>query len=267
MYQADIVELVHQNLAETIREITRRSRGVVHEEGGLLLYAGAPLDPALWNGALRVHPGLPAEEVVNRARRFFEERGRGFTLHAMGPLDPDLDATMKSIGRKADSDSPQMVLEAPIQPPPILPGVTMQEVNTDEQREDFLTAVSSGFRELGVRADTWWAAYPDVRSLSAPHIVAIVAYLERNPVAGAMVYMSHGVAEVIHVGVSPAHRRRGLGELVTCAVISAGFDRGARMASLQATPMGESVYRRIGFREIARYRWYIFPAPEEAQTP
>lgn len=174
---------------------------------------------------------------------------------------------MQSFERKADSDSPEMVLEAPIGPPPVLPGDTVREVNTDGQREDFLTAVSSGFRGLGVRDDTWRAAYPDVRSLSAPHIVAIVAYLERSPVAGAMVYVSHGVAEGIHVGVSPAHRRRGLGEFVTHAVTSAGFDRGARLASLQATLMGESIYRRIGFREIARYPWYTFPAPQEARKP
>jgi hypothetical protein len=31
--------------------------------------------------------------------------------------------------------------------------------------------------------------------------------------------------------------------------------------------MGESVYRRIGFREIARYRWYIFRAAQEVRKP
>lgn len=184
----------------------------------------------------------------------------------MDHIDADIDITMAAAGHVPSSDSPEMVLETPVALPSAPPGIELQEVKTGAQRADFLTAVASAFQTLGVAEETWHAVYPDLRSLTAPHIVAVVAYVEGAPAAGAMMYLSHGVAEVIHVGVHPAYRRRGLSELVTRAVTHEGFQRGARLASLQASPMGEGVYRRIGYREIARYRWYLFPPPASGRN-
>jgi hypothetical protein len=37
---------------------------------------------------------------------------------------------------------------------------------------------------------------------------------------------------------------------------------GGAVASLQASPMGESLYRRMGFETIYDYRLYLCPPPE-----
>lgn len=79
MNQANLLELTHRALAETMREITRRSHGVIHEEKGLLLYASGASDAALWNGALRTEPGLAAADLIQKATEFFGQRQRGFS--------------------------------------------------------------------------------------------------------------------------------------------------------------------------------------------
>lgn len=51
-------------------------------------------------------------------------------------------------------------------------------------------------------------------------------------------------------------RRRGLGSAVTLAQLSAARARGCRTASLQATPMTERLYARLGFRDLGRIPEY-----------
>jgi hypothetical protein len=52
---------------------------------------------------------------------------------------------------------------------------------------------------------------------------------------------------------------------MTAAALEAGFEMGAASASLQASPMGESLYRRMGFETIYDYRLYLCPAPEASR--
>jgi len=50
---------------------------------------------------------------------------------------------------------------------------------------------------------------------------------------------------------------RGLGEAVTRAVTNAGFDLGARINTLQASPMGAPIYLRMGYQTVFDYRVYV----------
>jgi GNAT superfamily N-acetyltransferase len=68
-----------------------------------------------------------------------------------------------------------------------------------------------------------------------------------------MTVVTHGVAGIYWVGTTPAARGRGLAELCARAADNAGFDLGARITSLQASVMGEPVYRRMGYVEVTRY--------------
>jgi hypothetical protein len=49
---------------------------------------------------------------------------------------------------------------------------------------------------------------------------------------------------------------------MTATAVNAGFDLGAELASLQASPMGEPIYRRMGFETIFGYRLLMQPPPD-----
>ena len=54
----------------------------------------------------------------------------------------------------------------------------------------------------------------------------------------------------------------GLGALVTVASTNLAFAHGASSVSLQASPMGESVYRKLGYDTIYHYAEYVrWPKP------
>ena len=54
---------------------------------------------------------------------------------------------------------------------------------------------------------------------------------------------------VLNMSVDPAHRRRGLAEVLMRAALAECRSRGIKSVSLNAAPMGRRIYERLGFVE------------------
>jgi hypothetical protein len=267
MRREELIELSDLNYAEANRELSRRASGAVLDEDGLLLFAGGHPLPVLCNAVMRTGAAddLPASAVIARADAFFGARGRGYTINVRAHADADLHAAALEAGMVEFGQAPAMVLERRLDDAVPPPGVTLERVETEAQAAEFSAVMGAAYVSLGMPEDV---APAIIRHsvLVAPHIVSLLARLEDGtPAGGAMCIFTHGVAGVYWVGTTPAARGRGLAELCTRAVGNAGFDMGARIASLQASPMGEPVYRRMGYIEVTRYpalvRFTPPPAP------
>ncbi len=249
------------NVLEVLRQFARsHPQGVVHEADGVTMFAGSPAWPGPFdNGVLALDPRIDPSEVLAHARDFFGGLGRAYCVWAGDHLDPAIEEAARDAGFASLGDgTPQMVLprRLPDAVPP--PGVTLRMVDDDHTRRDYITVLQHSFTpSQGTPADLYEGVFPDVEALHGPHTRAVVAYLDGAPVSGAFVLVSHGVAGVQYVGTVQRARGRGLGELVTRAVGNAGFDLGARVAALQASEMGEPVYRRMGYETVTYYRYYL----------
>jgi hypothetical protein len=62
--------------------------------------------------------------------------------------------------------------------------------------------------------------------------------------------------EYYWVGTATQAQRMGLASVCTTVVTNAGFSEGASVATVQATPFGEPVYQRLGYRTYDRIRWF-----------
>jgi len=83
-----------------------------------------------------------------------------------------------------------------------------------------------------------------------PHVTALLACAEGKPAAAALTFVHDGTAGVYWVGTIEAYRRRGLATALVREITNAGFDMGARISTLQATVMGEPVYRKLGYETV-----------------
>jgi hypothetical protein len=195
----------------------------------------------------------PAAAVIARADAFFGARGRGYTINVRAHADGDLHAAAREAGLVEVSNAPAMVLDRRLDDAVPPRGVRLERVETEAQAVDFSAVMAEAYASLGMPDDVAPAIICHA-VLVAPHIVSVLARLEDGTAAaGAMCIFTHGVAGVYWVGTTPAARGHGLAELCTRAVGNAGFDLGARIASLQASVMGEPVYRRMGYVEVTRY--------------
>ena len=66
-------------------------------------------------------------------------------------------------------------------------------------------------------------------------------------------------AGIYWVGTIPEAQRSGLGTLCTRVATNAGFQNGASVVTLQASPYGEPIYLRLGYKTYDRLKWYLCP--------
>jgi ribosomal protein S18 acetylase RimI-like enzyme len=261
MTSAELLEVSDLNYIEAIRELARRSGGVVHDQDGLMLYTSVHPFPVLSNGAFRTDATLSAADVLARARDFFARHERGYTIQIRAHADGDLRAAAEAAGLLQMGDLPGMVLDhrLPDAAPPS--GVTLRRVATDADAAAFGEVMGVAYATYGMPPEVAVTNLSRLDVLRAPHIVTFLALLDGTPAAGAMTIVTHGVAGIYWVGTTPDARSRGLAELCTRAAGNAGFDQGARIAALQASVMGEPVYRRMGYVEVTRYPFLVQLTP------
>jgi ribosomal protein S18 acetylase RimI-like enzyme len=89
---------------------------------------------------------------------------------------------------------------------------------------------------------------------------------EHRVIGGVSVSPWRGIAGIYDMGVSPDHRRRGIGRALTLAACRLAHELGCTHAVLNATPEGELLYRTVGFERLGEGRtWWRHPG--ERTTP
>lgn len=259
MTPSEILALSDLNLAESIREMARCHRDArIAEQDDLLLVAACdpfPVGPG--NAVFPLGDAPDAARVIGAGDAFFGPQGRGYTVWTRDHLDAELQRGCEAAGLRALSDSPGMLLEAPVPDAKPVPGVSFAALDDVAAVRDF-TAVSAGaYATIGMPEAAVHRLFEQPERLLRPHVLGVVAREAGRPLSTALAILSHGIAGVYWVGTVEAGRKRGLGDACTRIVSNAAFARGARAVVLQASRQGEPIYRRMGYREVTRYRWWV----------
>lgn len=254
----------HLNLIDSSRQLFALDPGVELERtDGWLFGAGRFSHPVISNGAFRADDALDPSELIDRAQAFFAARGRGFALWARTDQAQDrkLIATAEAAGLRNVHEMPEMVLgrRAEVEEPP--PGAELGRVASADDAAGFWQVAAAAYVSNGFPPETF-AYYEDYDGLWADNVAAFLARIDGRPVAIAMTIVSHGVAGIYWVGTTEEARGQGLARTLTATAVNAGFELGAETAALQASSMGEPVYRRLGFETIFGYRLLMHSAPE-----
>jgi hypothetical protein len=258
-----LLRLSDLNYAESQREFARFSAThVIEESSGLLMTAAGTRFPAApFNAVSLVGPQtLEPSQVLERAHGFFDPLDRGFAVMTKGHSDQALQSYCESQDLPHFGDSPGMLLEAAVAAPVLADGAEIKTVTSIEEAEQFIHVAAHAFEAVGLPVEVAQKLLCQPKAWLQPHWQVHMIVENGEAVAGAMVLMSHGIAGIYWVATLAEARGRGYGEAVTRSVSNAAFSNGASAVVLQASHFGEPVYRRIGFREITRYHWYLVAA-------
>jgi ribosomal protein S18 acetylase RimI-like enzyme len=110
------------------------------------------------------------------------------------------------------------------------------------------------------QASLEWAEYVDrfglppglLANLDLSPFYLLVGRADEEPATTALAFDWDGDCGIYNVTTLAHARRRGLGSALTALQLRHAHARGCTTASLQATPMAERMYARIGFRDLGR---------------
>jgi hypothetical protein len=260
------MELGHRTLIAFDRALTHwGSRGALEEGGGAVLCASGTWIPVVANSAFRSEDTLSGTALIARADTFFSGLARGFTIKVRDSgQDDDLRRACEESGLESFGDAvPEMICRTPLVEPHPIDGITLRVIDDDDGVRDFITVNAEAYATYGMPAEVLSDLFDETaRVLADAAATIVVAHRDEEPIATAMAYESDGVASLQWVGTVPAARTSGLGALVTVAATNLTFEHGVSSCSLQASPMGESVYRRLGYETVYHYAEYVrWPKP------
>jgi GNAT superfamily N-acetyltransferase len=194
------------------------------------------------------------DTLVKRYRA--HRRGMGLWVSPLATPDTLLDL-LRARGLRCRKRFPAMLrdLTKTLQPAPLPSGITIRAV-TDVKPFHTTPHPSIGPLTTPLRR----TAFESLRAIlggEPDRVRAFVAWSGTTPVGATLVYLGNECAGLNDVDVVDEYRHRGIGAALVDHSCRYAAEHGASSIVLLATGMGERVYARCGFVEVARFGyWY-----------
>ena len=227
------------------------------ERDGSVAWFSSALPIAFLNEVITCGPD-PSPATLERGVARLRERGDPFIVRIREGIDDAVVPVVLRLGMREDPEEalPGMALH-PIDatrlasPPPA--GLEVRRIEDVDGLADHHLVLADGF---GMPLEVARRLIPE-GTLGLPTCDIVVGYRDGAPVVTAMAATFDGTVGVYNVATLEGHRRLGYADALTRRAVLDGAARGATVAILQSSPMGQGVYERIGFREVVRYRVFV----------
>ena len=202
------------------------------------------------NGIWAEDAAAPASsDDVESAIAEVEALGGPCWIEVRAGRTPALELLSRRLGFTEEEAVPGMVLRPNGLVEARAPDVTFSRVHDAAGLSMAATVGAAGFE---VPRELIEALYtPRVAAL--PGLSIYLAFAHGHPVSTAIAWMGDGAVGIYNVATPPEHRGRGYGRAVTTKAVADGFAGGADLAYLQASQLGQPVYRAMGFRQVETY--------------
>jgi len=241
-------------------------------------WAVAPMADTFRNVVLGAHfaPGAADERIAELVARY-REAGTSFVWWVSPHDEPhDLGARLSRAGLLLEGTAPAMaadLADAPLDEPPP-PDLEVVPVTNAATLDEFLEVIAADWlewtdgehTEVQRRTLDAWRAQIPPKLADEPVPLRWIGRVDGHVVATSRISIGAGVAGLYAISTLPAHRGRGYGRAMTIAALRAAASIGYRIGVLQASDLGYSVYRRLGFRDLFSYGVFVLPEPPGAGT-
>lgn len=254
-----LIRAIDRNCIDFFQHYGRGPGCEIIDDGGIAWFVTGIPHP-LFNGVMATYlPSAQADHAIDAMVAEFRRRRLPLEWTTMAGTRPaDLGRRLEAKGFEHTLDVPGMAMDLGNLPDDEPTGRWSIEVA--RSRADLEACVRIALRTFEIdeafvaRLLAIEEGMPSDEKARTRHYLA---RLDGRPAATSELYLAAGVAGLYFVGTLPEARRRGLARAVTRAAMRDARDMGYRIATLQATPMGASVYRKLGFRAYLTMGIYL----------
>ncbi len=222
-------------------------------------YTGIPI--SILNGVLlaRMQPA-DVQATVNELQAIIDSEGAPALWWIAPDSKPDnLGSLLEQNGLQFTGMTPGMAVDLATVENESLQSTNFRIEKVNDRDMQALWArvagIGTGFPEGVVEAFVQLEVSLDGAEYKAQH--RYIGFLDGAPVATSALVLDSGVAGIYAVATLPQARRRGIGGIMTAQPLIEARELGYRVGVLQSSPMGYTVYQKIGFREVCKYIIYL----------
>lgn len=204
-------------------------------------------------------------DSLERQLKNFKEYGRSkktSLLWLKGPscIPQDIEPILSREGFKYDDRMTGMAVDIdninPSQKD--IPNFRVEIVEDTQQLCGWVFACLKGFNENGKNFQNIFDFEKSLGLGKSLPWVRFTAIVDKEPIATSAVFMGSNSAGLDNVTTIPQWRKKGVGALMVKRALQYAKDRGYNVGVLQASDMGLSLYRHLGFREFDVSKEFIW---------
>lgn len=149
-------------------------------------------------------------------------------------------------------------------------GFTMEMLQNADQLKEWRKPFAESFKMPEFAIDALLALFERISFVEKQPYYHVIGRLNGQAVAVGSVFLGAGVAGIYNIGTIPVARRKGIGSIITHALLQKAISEGYRISVLHSSPMGKSVYSKLGYREycaLGQYLWMPTATKHEKRFP
>jgi GNAT superfamily N-acetyltransferase len=258
---SSLINAMEMNVHEAWLSFAHGLGAIVHDEPDLLWFlSGPPFHLA--NGIVKAHFTADyLEDILDERLRLLTAEQVPMTW-LIGPSTRpvDLGSHLEARGWVLEDVAPGMAIELQTLDETLYSpaSLTIERVREEEGLRTWLRIMTIGSEmpEEGLTLLLELVSRHGFKDSTSVHYY--LGVLDDKPVATSLLYLGGGVAGIYNVATLPEVRRQGIGSALTVAPLLQARHWGYRIGTLQSTPMGLNLYRRLGFREYCTFQAYFW---------
>jgi GNAT superfamily N-acetyltransferase len=224
----------------------------VEPRPGYILLVCPPVPLLQFNGVWAERDGGDAVADLGTALAEVERLGLPFWLQTREGRHPLVEHEARRLGLGLAEQFPGMVAAASDLTSLPASGIGIERVADASRLASAAQVAEAGFE---APPGTLAALYSE-RLAATQSISYHLGYAGADPVSTAMSLVRADTVGIFNVATLPRCRGRGYGTALSAHAVQEGLERGAQLAWLQASPLSEPVYRRMGFRPVETYNLF-----------